>query len=287
MRVLLSITSILCFWMNFAQDQPKNTDALITINKEEISVDEFMNVYNKNIQLIEDEDQKGIDNYLELFINYKLKIADAKSEGFDKKQSYLDEYEKYKNQLIDTYLLDKKVTSELLEEAYSRTKEEVKAQHILVRVTGQDTLSALNQIREFRARFLNESFETLKKSIHNGNAIFVENLGYFSAFKMVYDFENAAYNTPIGETSQPFKTQFGYHVVKVLDKRPSKGQAEAAHIMITNKSNDTEQTAEQRINELYRLIEQGESFENLAKQYSEDKSSAINGGKLKPFKSAC
>jgi len=285
MRVLLSITSILCFWMNFAQDQPKNTDALITINKEEISVDEFMNVYNKNIQLIEDEDQKGIDNYLELFINYKLKIADAKSEGFDKKQSYLDEYEKYKNQLIDTYLLDKKVTSELLEEAYSRTKEEVKAQHILVRVTGQDTLSALNQIREFRARFLNESFETLKKSIHNGNAIFVENLGYFSAFKMVYDFENAAYNTPIGETSQPFKTQFGYHVVKVLDKRPSKGQAEAAHIMITNKSNDTEQTAEQRINELYRLIEQGESFENLAKQYSEDKSSAVNGGKLKPFKS--
>ena len=285
MRVLLSITSILCFWMNFAQDQPKNTDALITINKEEISVDEFMNVYNKNIQLIEDEDQKGIDNYLELFINYKLKIADAKLEGFDKKQSYLDEYEKYKNQLIDTYLLDKKVTSELLEEAYSRTKEEVKAQHILVRVTGQDTLSALNQIREFRARFLNESFETLKKSIHNGNAIFVENLGYFSAFKMVYDFENAAYNTPIGETSQPFKTQFGYHVVKVLDKRPSKGQAEAAHIMITNKSNDTEQTAEQRINELYRLIEQGESFENLAKQYSEDKSSAVNGGKLKPFKS--
>jgi len=285
MRVLLSITSILCFWMNFAQDQPKNTDALITINKEEVSVDEFMNVYNKNIQLIEDEDQKGIDNYLELFINYKLKIADAKSEGFDKKQSYLDEYEKYKNQLIDTYLLDKKVTSELLEEAYSRTKEEVKAQHILVRVTGQDTLSALNQIREFRARFLNESFETLKKSIHNGNAIFVEDLGYFSAFKMVYDFENAAYNTPIGEISQPFKTQFGYHVVKVLDKRPSKGQAEAAHIMITNKSNDTEQTAEQRINELYRLIEQGESFENLAKQYSEDKSSAVNGGKLKPFKS--
>ena len=285
MRVLSSITSILCFWMNFAQDQPKNTDALITINKEEISVDEFMNVYNKNIQLIEDEDQKGIDNYLELFINYKLKIADAKSEGFDKKQSYLDEYEKYKNQLIDTYLLDKKVTSELLEEAYSRTKEEVKAQHILVRVTGQDTLSALNQIREFRARFLNESFETLKKSIHNGNAIFVEDLGYFSAFKMVYDFENAAYNTPIGEISQPFKTQFGYHVVKVLDKRPSKGQAEAAHIMITNKSNDTEQTAEQRINELYRLIEQGESFENLAKQYSEDKSSAVNGGKLKPFKS--
>jgi peptidyl-prolyl cis-trans isomerase SurA len=102
---------------------------------------------------------------------------------------------------------------------------------------------------------------------------------------MVYDFENAAYNTPVGEISQPFKTQFGYHVVKVLNKRPSLGLAEAAHIMIAKKSNNTEQTAEQRINELYRLIEQGESFEDLAKQYSDDKSSAENGGKLKPFKS--
>lgn len=285
MRVFLSITSILCFWLSFAQDQPKNTDALITINNEEISVDEFMNIYSKNIQLVEDKGQNGIEDYLELYINYKLKIADAKSEGFDKKQSYLKEYEKYKNQLINTFLTDKKVTSELLQEAYSRTKVEVKAQHILVRTTGQDTLSALNQIREFRSRFLNESFENLKNSIHNGNDIFVEDLGYFSAFKMVYDFENAAYNTPVGEISQPFKTQFGYHVVKVLNKRPSLGQAEAAHIMIAKKSNNTEQTAEQRINELYRLIEQGESFEDLAKQYSDDKSSAENGGKLKPFKS--
>ena len=285
MRVFLSITSILCFWLSFAQDQPKNTDALITINNEEISVDEFMNIYSKNIQLVEDKGQNGIEDYLELYINYKLKIADAKSEGFDKKQSYLKEYEKYKNQLINTFLTDKKVTPELLQEAYSRTKVEVKAQHILVRTTGQDTLSALNQIREFRSRFLNESFENLKNSIHNGNDIFVEDLGYFSAFKMVYDFENAAYNTPVGEISQPFKTQFGYHVVKVLNKRPSLGQAEAAHIMIAKKSNNTEQTAEQRINELYRLIEQGESFEDLAKQYSDDKSSAENGGKLKPFKS--
>ena len=285
MRVFLSITSIFCFWLSFAQDQPKNTDALITINNEEISVDEFMNIYSKNIQLVEDKGQNGIEDYLELYINYKLKIADAKSEDFDKKQSYLKEYEKYKNQLIKTFLTDKKVTSELLQEAYSRTKVEVKAQHILVRTTGQDTLSALNQIREFRSRFLNESFENLKKSIHNGNDIFVEDLGYFSAFKMVYDFENAAYNTPVGEISQPFKTQFGYHVVKVLNKRPSLGQAEAAHIMIAKKSNNTEQTAEQRINELYRLIEQGESFEDLAKQYSDDKSSAENGGKLKPFKS--
>ena len=285
MRVLFLITSVMCFWLNSAQAQPKNPEILMTINNDEITVDEFLSVYNKNIGLVQDNSIKGVEDYLELYINYKLKIAEAKSEGFDKKEAYLKEYEKYKNQLTETYLTNKDVTEALLREAYNRTKEEVKAQHILVRTTGQDTLSALTQIQEFRSRFLNEDFETLKKSIHNGNSVFVEDLGYFSAFKMVYDFENAAYNTAIGEISQPFKTQFGYHVVKVLDKRASKGQAEAAHIMIASNSKDSVQTPEQRIKELYRLLQQGESFENLAKQYSDDKSSAVNGGKLKPFKS--
>jgi len=111
-------------------------------------------------------------------------------------------------------------------------------------------------------------------------------LGKFQAAQMVPEFSQAASAlSPKSYSKTPVKTQFGYHVVKVLNKRPSLGQAEAAHIMIAKKSNNTEQTAEQLINELYRLIEQGESFENLAKQYSDDKSSAVNGGKLKPFKS--
>jgi peptidyl-prolyl cis-trans isomerase SurA len=285
MRVFLSITSVLCFWLSFAQEQSINTDVLMTINKEKISVDEFLNVYNKNSQLLEEDNRKGIDDYLERYINYKLKINEAKSEGFDKRDNYLTEYEQYKNQLVNSYLTDKDVTSELLREAYNRTKQEVKAQHILVKTKTQDTLIALDQIQSLRTRFLNENFETLKNTIHNGTTVFVEDLGYFSAFKMVYDFENIAYNTPVGEISQPFKTQFGYHIVKVLDKRPSRGQAEASHIMIANSSKDTDLTPKQRINELYRLLQQGESFESLAKQYSEDKSSAVNGGKLKPFKS--
>ena len=230
--------------------------------------------------------KKSIKDYLDLYINYKLKLAEARSLGYDKKESYLNEYEGYKEQLIKNYLTDKKITEELLQEAYSRKLEEVKAQHILVRFNSQqDTRSKLNQIQALRNRFLNEDFETLRKEIHDGQSIFVEDLGYFSAFKMVYDFENAAYNTAVGEISQPFKTQFGYHVVKVLDKRRSRGKAEVAHIMIANNSKDTTQTPEQRINELHRLLLQGESFESLAKQYSDDKSSAANGGKLKPFAS--
>ena len=120
--------------------------------------------------------------------------------------------------------------------------------------------------------------------MHDGKDIFVEDLGYFSAFKMVYDFENITFNTPINEISNPFKTQFGYHVLKVLDKRPSKGSVQVSHIMISN-SNSTKISPEDRINQIYNSILNGASFEDLAKQFSDDKSSASRGGLMNPFSS--
>ena len=287
MRAFILAISLLCFWSNFGQQQPTNSEILITINSEEITVDEFLDVYNKNINLVQNDNQKDIDDYLELYLNYKLKLLEARALKYDQKQSYKQEYEGYKKQLEQKYLTDKNVTEALIQEAYNRTIEEVKAQHILVRTSSdQDTLAALEKLNVLRNRFLNEDFDLLKKEIHDGEKIFAENLGYFSAFKMVYDFENAAFNTSVGDVSQPFKTQFGYHIVKVLDKRHSRGKAKAAHIMIAHNYKDSLQTPEQRINELHRLLLQGESFENLAKQFSEDKSSAKNGGNLKPFSSS-
>jgi peptidyl-prolyl cis-trans isomerase SurA len=132
---------------------------------------------------------------------------------------------------------------------------------------------------------LKEGFDAVKAQMHNGQTIFLEDLGYFSAFKMVYDFETAAYNTPKGEISMPFRTQFGYHVVKVNDKRPSRGTVTAAHIMIALQQKDSLLDPEERINDIYKKLLQGEKFESLAKQFSDDKSSARNGGKLSPFKS--
>ena len=286
MRAFILAISLLCFWSNFGQHQSINPEVLITINDEDITVDEFLQVYNKNINLVQDDRQKDIDGYLELYLNYKLKLAEARALKYEQKQSYKQEYEGYRKQLQQKYLTDKNVTEELIKEAYDRTIEEVQAQHILVRTsTVQDTLAALEKLKVLRNRFLNEDFDLLQKELHDGKNIFVEDLGYFSAFKMVYDFENAAFSTSIGDVSQPFKTQFGYHIVKVLNKRRSRGQAKAAHIMIAHNSTDSLQTPKQRINELHRLLLQGESFENLAMQFSDDKSSAVNGGNLKPFSS--
>lgn len=280
------VLNLLVGSVNFTIAQSIDSENLMTIGGETISVKEFLRVYNKNIDLVQDESQKNIDYYLNLYTNYKLKLKEARTLGFDKKDSYKKEFESYKNQLSKAYTNDKEVTETLVKEAYNRTTSEVKAHHILVRIQpGQDTLAAYEKIKALRSRMVKEDFTSLRTALHDGKSVFVEDLGYFSAFKMVYDFENAAFNTPLGQTSKPFRTQFGYHVVKVLDKRPSKGKVQVAHIMIANNQKDSTLVPENRIKEIFRSIQEGDSFESLAKQFSDDKSSAAKGGVMNPFKS--
>ena len=266
--------------------QISNDDVLFSVGDEPILAQEFIRVYNKNLEIVQDESQKDIDAYLNLFVNYKLKLQEAKSIGLDKKPSYLKELKGYQKQLSKKYLTESNVTEALIKEAYDRMSYEIKAQHILVRIEEyeKDTTAYYKKILNFKERFFKQGFESVKTSVHNGNTVFVEDLGYFSSFKMVYDFESAAYNTGVGEISDPFRTQYGYHVVKVLDKRKSQGEVTVGHIMISLNENDSLAKAEVRINELYKMLQQGQKFESLAQQFSEDKSSAKMGGKLKPFK---
>ena len=266
--------------------QISNDDVLFSVGDEPILAQEFIRVYNKNLEIVQDESQKDIDAYLNLFVNYKLKLQEAKSIGLDKKPSYLKELKGYQKQLSKKYLTESNVTEALIKEAYDRMSYEIKAQHILVRIEEyeKDTTAYYKKILNFKERFFKQGFESVKTSVHNGNTVFVEDLGYFSSFKMVYDFESAAYNTGVGEISDPFRTQYGYHVVKVLDKRKSQGEVTVGHIMISLNENDSLAKAEVRINELYKMLQQGQKFESLAQQFSEDKSSAKMGGKLKSFK---
>ena len=279
--------SISCFSFLLSNAQIANDDVLLTISGEPVLANEFVRVYNKNLNLVQDDSQKEVDSYLELFVNYKLKLTEAKALRYDKDPVYLNEFKSYKDQLTQSYLTDKNVTDDLVSEAYDRTENEVKAQHILILLdeVETDTLAAYSKIQAYRERFINEDFESLKKELHNGKSVFVEDLGYFSAFKMVYNFESAAYATEVGNVSQPFRTRFGFHVVKVLEKRKSRGQVTVAHIMIANTQKDSTLVPEERIQELHRLVLQGDDFADLAKQFSDDKSSSMRGGELSPFKS--
>ncbi|EGV45113.1 peptidylprolyl isomerase [Bizionia argentinensis JUB59] len=274
------------FFINL-QAQKTNKDVLFTVAKEPVYSEEFIRIFNKNLDLVKDESQKDVDSYLKLFVNYKLKIKEAQAKGLDTMPTYLREFESYKKQLAKNYLTDTKVTEALVEEAYHRLSNEVKASHILIRLdegaSPQDTLEVYNELLKLKERIENEGYAQVQKDVHDGKKVYAENLGYFSAFKMVYDFENVAYTTKVGEVSMPFKTQFGYHIVMVEDERDSRGELKVAHIMVANKRDDKQQNSKTRIQEIYKKINQGEAFSSLAKQFSEDKSSVEKGGELVAF----
>jgi len=269
--------------------QNKKDKVLLTINKRPVYTSEFLRIYNKNKDIVSQENKKDIDEYLELFINYKLKLQEAHDLKLDTVPSYLREFNKYKKQLIAPYLKDRKVTDKLVKEAYNRMAEEINSSHILITVppnaTPKDTLKAYNTLIEARNKILNgEKFEAVAKKYSKDPSVKQNGgkLGYFTAFSMVYPFENAAYTTKKGEVSMPFRTQFGYHIVKVNDRRPSKGEIKVAHIMIKEKKGNPNY-AKKQIQDIYNHYKQGEPFKKLAKQYSDDKMSAVKGGVLKPF----
>ena len=256
---------------------------LFKINDSETTLEEFNRVYNKNIDLVDDSNENDYMNYLELFINYKLKLAEAYDLGYDKNEDYIKEYKKYKNQLLKGYLTDSESQERLVKEAYERTRNEVQVSHVLIKNNDQtnDSSKIYNRLLDLRLPFLEKNIEVFNKENNSDKQLIVEDLGYFSAFKMIYEFENVAYNTEVGEVSKPFKTKFGFHILKVTDKRESLGEISVAHIMIYKNSSN----AKEKITNILDSINKGSSFESMAKLYSQDKRSAARGGVLNKFSS--
>jgi len=286
--LLLSLNLI-----GFAQNSPK--EVLFTIDSKPYYTDEFSRVYNKNLDLVKDESQKDLNQYLDLFIGYKLKINKAYKLGLQDGQQYQAELKSYRTQLSKNYTSDSKVTKELIEEAYQRSLKEIKASHILIladeNASPEDTLKAYNKAFDiYKKAIAGEDFGKLATD-YSQDPSAKENkgdLGYFSAFRMVYAFESVVYKTPKGVVSKPFRTRFGYHIIKVEDIRDNRGEVAVAHIMILT----PEATADNKVDidkpkttiqEIYKKIQQGEKFEDLAKQFSEDKSSSSKGGVLNRF----
>ena len=278
-RILLLF--LICFNVSFSQLY-KN-DILFEVNDSIILTEEFHRVYNKNIELIDEINQKDFESYLDLFINYKIKLAEAYDLGLHEDPKYKSELNKYAKQLQNTYLTDKVTEEKFLKEAYERTKFEVNVSHVLIKFdeNNYDTIQVYNRLKSLKNAFLNSSIDDFIKNHNQDNKMIVENLGYFSAFKMIYDFENIAYQTPVGQVSEPFRTRFGFHILKVNDKRNSLGEITVGHIMTYKNKAD----AFERIKNISDSLKSGLSFEYLAKKYSEDKNSSFKGGRLNPFSS--
>ena len=282
----------LFFLLSFANNAQNNTkEVLFTINDKPYYTDEFSRIYKKNIDLVKDDSQKDLDQYLQLFIGYKLKVNKAYKLGLQNGQQYQNELKSYRAQLAKNYFNDTKITQELVEEGYNRLQKEIRASHILILVdenaSPEDTLKAYKKIEDISKKAIaGEDFANLATQFSEDPSA-KENkgdLGYFSAFRMVYPFESAAYNTQKGKISKIIRTRFGYHILKIDDIRANRGEITVAHIMILKpKEGETEKDAEKTVNEIYKKIQQGEKFEDLAKQFSEDKSSSSKGGVLNKF----
>ncbi len=302
-KVVCLLLSILVF--NTLSAQQNDDEVLLVVGGEKITKSEFVNVYQKNNAKGQAIDKKSLNEYLELYINFKLKVREAEDLGLDTVAAFISELNGYRTQLAKPYLVDKKVNDELLQEAYDRTKYDVRAKHILIKVgeyaLPKDTLEAYERIVALRKRILNgEGFESVAieasedQSVRDREATkthpFVKgnagDLGYFSAFDMVYPFENGAYNIKIGEISQPIRTDYGYHLIMVTDKKKAMGRVQVAHIFLKVPDNATHKDSmkvEARVDSLYQLLLNGASYEELVRANSDDKGSAIRDGVLPWF----
>lgn len=287
---LLIITLLLSL---YTRCQETGEEILMTIGHSPITLSEFERIYKKNNTGNNVLDKKPVDEYLELFINFKLKVIEAERLGLDTLSEFKKELKGYRSQLAKPYLTDREFSEELIKEAYNRLKTEINVSHILVKLPKQpspeDTLRAYNKAIKIRDRILlGESFETTARGSsddpsakNNGG-----NLGYITAFRMIYPFESAAYNLEVGKISMPVRTRYGYHILKVNNKRESQGEVKVAHIMIAVPGGSKPEffkKAEEKIYDIYTKLLQGEKITELAGNYSEDPGSAKKGGELEWF----
>ncbi len=312
MKRIITRTSLLMIMMLVFQGMQaqfyKSFDdkTLVTIGDEKVPVKEFIRVYKKNNTEEERQKPDAIKEYLDLYINFKLKVKEAEEHKMDTIASFKKELKGYREQLAKPYFTDETVNENLLQEAYNRLQYDVRASHILIMVdenaTPEDTLKAWEKINSIRQEIVDgkEFGEAAveysddpsakdqkeipgKQAFREGNH---GDLGYFTVFNMVYPFETAAYETPVGEMSQPVRTQYGYHLVKVTDKRPAMGVAEVAHIFVRLRPNASENDVKrktEKINNIYQKLKEGMKWEAAVTQYSEDKGSVTKGGKLPKF----
>ncbi len=277
-----------------AQNSDNYDPVLFTFGDDVVRLSEFKYVYNKNNQNDKDAYSKeSLDEYLKLYVNFRLKVKEAEVMKMDTITALMSELETYRKQLAKSFLYDKEVNTKLVKEAYDRTIEEVKASHILIKIDDAalpaDTLEAYRKATKIRNKIMNgQSFEKLARensddpsASSNGG-----NIGWFSAFQTIYPFESAAYNLKKGDVSKPVRTSFGYHIIKLTGRREAQGTIQVAHILAKTSKNATPEQlkiAKEKIDMVYTKLQEGENFDQMVIQYSEDKFSSKKRGMLPAF----
>lgn len=303
---LVALSFIMLPSLIMAQSYTKKT--LITLGDKEVTVKEFMDTYEKNNVNTEVIDKKNVDEYLKLYIDFKLKVAEAEDLKMDTAASFIKELNNYRQQLAKPYFSNDDITDELVKEAYERMQYDINAAHILIKcdvnAVPADTMAAYKKAMSIRERALKgEDFGELAAELsddpsardydeipgvrkaYKGNH---GELGYFTVFDMVYPFETGVYNTPEGSISMPVRSSFGYHIIKVNSKTPASGYIRAAHIFLAVDPNDptkTDSIVKIKAQNIYNeVVNDDKNWTDYVRRYSDDKGTLANNGVLSPFR---
>lgn len=290
MKKIIVSLSLATSLISFAQKE----QIVLEVGDKKITKAEFLQIYLKNNDAPK-YDQQSMDEYVDIFTKFKLKVVEAEKNGYDTIPKLKRELDGYRKTLAAPYLTDKGMQESLIKQAYERMKTEVRASHILIKVADkalpEDTLRAYNRVLALKKRIeAGEDFEKIARSTEGSEDPSVAynggDLGYFTAFQMVFPFEEAAYSTPKGKVSKIVRTKFGYHILKVTDVRNARGTMKSAHIMISTSkgaSKDEVEASKKKAYEIYEKLKAGEDFAKLAEQFSDDTPSAAKGGELQLF----
>lgn len=274
--------------------EKKEEPILLTVDGKGIPLSEFSYVYNKNnANNSEAYSEKNLREYLDLYIKFRLKVREAEALGIDTTLAFKSEFDGYKKQLAQPYLTEKGLNENMIKEAYQRLTEEVRVSHIMLRLSQDadpvDSLKAYNKMLDIKKKIeAGADFAEMAKKYSEDNGANQNggDLGYFTALQMIYNFETAAYNTPVGGISNVVRTKFGYHLLKVHARRKSQGTVRTAHIMIrytagTSPTDSLE--AYKKINDVYNKLKQGGDWTVLCGQFSDDANTKLKGGELQAF----
>lgn len=272
---------------------PETKLPLLVIGEEEIYAEEFLYMLNKNREFKKPDDKISAQEFeenLELFINYKLKVKEAESLGLDQTDEFLKEYEMFKDDLTQPFLIKNSLQEGELMKAYNRMKEVIRASHILLQfppnASQADTISVLRMAQKLKADaeqgadFNELAFEHSDDPSAKNNK---GSLGYFTALQMVSPFEDAAYGLQVGEISDPVLTNFGYHIIRLEDRKTNPGEIRVSHILIRSQENEpvSEERALRMVREIYAELQKPESeWEEICQLYSEDPATKNTGGNL-------
>lgn len=253
----------------------KNDDpVLMNINGKDVKLSEFEYLYNKNNS--QQLQKQSIDEYVDMFVTYKLKVADAEAAGIDTTASFRAEFNQHRHELVNPYLQDNTVLDRLVNEAYSRMQKDVDVSHIMIHISEDPQINKKSKAR----------LDSIKNEINKGNATFADmaaqfstdrgtstrggRMGWIVAGRFPYTFEEAAYATPIGQISDVVETFAGYHLVLVNDRRPARGQVSASHIlkMTRGKTPEEAQKAKEEIDSIYNMLK-SKSASELAAYFAE------------------